>query len=400
MRILFYLPVVTPWWFREIIVPIMRALHNGAAPTELHVMIAPLWRNTGAEANDLLAAADLDAVHWHVIDEGDPDQFRVSGAEVPGLLNLVHAIAPDLTLARSADFAISSQFPGVVRYVMEAAASPFAYQRHYVVLEEEPFAPALVPAWATAQADAYAECLRRVRPLVEQCRPLAAPAVLRATLGLPGDRRVIAVPLQYEHPENYFLLHSRFPDALILLDRLLAEVPGDVVLAVTDHPLNRMYGDQPDHPLYVDRRAVKELIARHPGRIVDCTAWRAADMLAICADAMLNDLSKSWTLSAFFGTPLVNIGARPAAEWLNALADLEALPAALASGPLARADPIEAWRWFGWHLGARLAEPDTLTLDRLVRCVEQRPSEADVARNLAMVIADQQARFAKLKDAA
>ena len=108
MRILFYLPIVTPWWFENIVVPMLRALRGGErAPAELHVMIAPMWRGTGIEAGHLAAAADLADVHWHVVDEGEPDQFRLAGGEVPGLLDRVAAIAPDLTLARSADVAIA-----------------------------------------------------------------------------------------------------------------------------------------------------------------------------------------------------------------------------------------------------------------------------------------------------
>jgi hypothetical protein len=391
MRILFYLPVVTPWWFHHTIVPMMRALHDGPATVELHVMVAPLWRNTGLEAQHLLAAADLEAVHWHVIDEGEPDQFRLAGAEVPGLLDLVTAIAPDLTLARSADFAISRQFPGTVRFITEASAPPYAQNRHLIVIEEQPFAPAVVPAHAIARADVYAECLQRVLPDIEQCPPLDRPAALRRTLGLPHDRPVIAVPLQYEHEENYFLHHAAFPDSLALLERLLAELPDDVVLAVADHPLNRQH---------VDRNAVSAFVTQNPDRMVNCSATRATDMLAICADVMLTDLSKCWMLSAFFGTPLVNIGLQPVADWLNALPTLDALPAALAVQRFARPDPVAARRWFGWHLGARVLDPKAITLDRLIRSVEEQPSDADVAQNLAMAVDDQRARFAKLKHAA
>jgi hypothetical protein len=385
MRILFYLPVVTPWWFREIIVPMLRTLHHGDAAVALHVMVAPLWRNTGLEAGDLLTAADLDtAVHWHIIDAGEPEQFRLKGAAVPGLLDLVTQIDPDVTLARSADFAISQQFPGVVRYVMEGAAPPFGYSPDHVVLEERPFTPAQVPDHAMSLADELAARLRPSWGLVQRRLPAGSRMMLRDRLGIPGDRPVMFVPLQYEHEENFFLHHAGFPDGLALIERLLAQLDESVVLAVVDHPLNRMF-PRSEHAMHVDRRVIDACFAGNAGRIVDCTGPSGAEALAMCADAMIADLSKSWMLGAFNGTPLVNVAPEPTADWLHALPDLAALPATLASGALKGPDADAARRWFGWHIGGRLVAPRALTLNRLLRCIDQRPSEADIAANLEMV---------------
>lgn len=400
MKILFYLPVVTPWWFEAIVVPMLRTLHNGAEPVELHVMVAPLWRNTGLEAEHLLLAGDLTAVHWHVIDEGEPDQFRLAGAEVPGLLDLVAAIDADLTLARSADFAISRQFPGVVRYIMEGGAPPFACDPRWVVIEEHPFTAAAVPIHAIALADACAERLRPGRELVEQCAPAGTRSALRGRLDLPDDRPVIAVPLLYEHEENYFARHAAFPNGPALIEHLLAELGDTAVLAVADHPLNRMYADQPQHRLYVDRRDLDACLARHAGHVVDCTGPRATQTLAICADAMIADISKSWMLAAFHGMSLIDIAPQPAADWLRAVRGLAGLPAALTAGELAPPDRAVAQRWFGWHLGGRFVAPAELTFDRLLRCLEQRPNEADIAGNLAMVLANQRNALARQDEAA
>jgi hypothetical protein len=389
MRILFYLPVVTPWWFREVITPMLRALHRGGGAVELHVMVAPLWRNTGLQPDDLLPAADLDeAVHWHIIDQGEPEQFRLSGAEVPGLLDQVNRIDPDITLARSADFAISRQFPGVVRYIMEGAAPPFGTDPEHVVLDERPFAPAEVPAHAATLADAIAERLRPSRDLVQRRPSAGAPAMLRERLGLPSNRRVVAIPLQYAHEENFFLHHAGFPDGLALIGRLLAKLDESVVLAFVDHPLNRRHS-RPECVLHVDRHTIGAHFAADAERIVDCTGPHGAEALAMCADIMVADLSKSWMLAAFHGTPLVNVAHGPTASWLNAVPGLSALSPALASGTLSGPDASAADRWFAWHIGARLVEPRSLTPDRLLRCIEQRPSEADVADNLAKVEAHQ-----------
>jgi hypothetical protein len=273
MRILFYLPVVTPWWFREVITPMLRALHRGGGAVELHVMVAPLWRNTGLQPDDLLPAADLDeAVHWHIIDQGEPEQFRLSGAEVPGLLDQVNRIDPDITLARSADFAISRQFPGVVRYIMEGAAPPFGTDPEHVVLDERPFAPAEVPAHAATLADAIAERLRPSRDLVQRRPSAGAPAMLRERLGLPSDRRVVAIPLQYAHEENFFLHHAGFPDGLALIGRLLAELDESVVLAFVDHPQALPAGACPARRPSHDRRPFRG--RRGADRGLYRPAWR------------------------------------------------------------------------------------------------------------------------------
>jgi hypothetical protein len=384
LRILFYLPVVTPWWFQEIIVPMLRALHGAAEPVELHVMIAPTWRGTGLEANHLWAASDLTSVQWHVIDEGEPDQFRLAGAEVPGLLDLVAAIDPDVTLARSADIAIARQFPGVVRFIMEGGAPPFASDQRWIVLDEEPFTGSVLPTGMTGLAD---DCARRLRPawdLAARQAPGGTRAALRNLMGLPAGRPVLALPLNYEHPENYFLTLAAYPDGISMIEGLLAAIDDDVVLAVTDHPLNRRH---------VDRGALDAFLAQHAGRVIDCTGKGGTDRLAICADAMLADLGKSWSLAAFNTMPLVDIGRHTLAPWLRAVPGISALNTdRLAAGSLAAADQTDARRWFGWHLGTRIIDPRQLTLGRLERAIAQQASDADIAGNLSMVLAHQLAR--------
>lgn len=361
MKILFYLPVVTPWWFEAIIAPMLRALHGGS--TELHVMVAPSWRNTGLDGADLIQAADLDRIHWHIVDQGEPDLFRTDGAAVPDLLDRVAAIAPDVTLARSADFAIAHHFPGVVRFIMEAGAPPFAADPSWVILDERPFLQSNLPAGETALADICAEALAATSELVTR----HAPQVARAALGLPADRKVLAVPLHYEHEENYFLAHAAYPTGVAMIEGLLASADDDTVLAVSDHPLNR---------LYVDRSALTACLARHAGRVVDCTAVpRATEVLVRCTEAMVVDLSKCWTLAAFHGQPILDIGGHLQADWLR--------------NRFTRPDPAAARRWFGWHWGTRMIAPTDLTPDRLERILARRPSDGDVAGNLARVIARQ-----------
>ncbi|MEM9311236.1 MAG: hypothetical protein AAGA34_07290 [Pseudomonadota bacterium] len=54
MRILFYLPVITPWWFAKIVKPLIATL---AADNEIHVLAPPPWRNTGIGPDEIKLCA-------------------------------------------------------------------------------------------------------------------------------------------------------------------------------------------------------------------------------------------------------------------------------------------------------------------------------------------------------
>lgn len=374
MKILFYLPVVTPWWFDAIIAPMLRGLHGDA---ELHVMVAPLWRNCGVEAEQLAPLADLDGIAWHVIDEGDPADFRIDARKVAGLLDLVAEIAPDLTLARSADFATPALFPGTVRYIMEGAAPPFETDPRWVVLDDRPFRHGLMPDSATGLAEQCADVLE------DAWRNVAAHVAdaaddWRERFGLPAGRPVVAVPLQYEHEENFFLAHAAHPSGIDLVRHLLGRFDEEVVLAITDHPLNKRH---------LDRSGLAAFVAEQGERAWLCTAedtvLGATTLLAAGADAMVIDQSKTWSLAAFCGTPMLRAGTGPIAEWLHA-PPLGAMPTTGARG-LRRPDSAAARRWFGWHLGTRIIDPATLNLDLLVAQVAGQPDPAMVAANLDRV---------------
>ncbi|MDE2404718.1 MAG: hypothetical protein KGM17_08620 [Sphingomonadales bacterium] len=372
MKVLFFLPGVTPWWFDEIIAPMLRALLAGPQRVEAHVVTAKLWRNTGITPENYLGVADLPGVQWHIVDAADPAAFRFAAAKVEGLRELAAGIDPDLVLARSPDLALAELFPGTVRWLMEAAAPPFATDVHWIVLDEQPFHHGFLPAGVDAFAD---DCAARLAPPADAARARLA-GDHRAALGLPADRPVLAVPLHYEHPENLVLVHAAHRDGTGLLAALLDTLDPAILLAVSDHPLNR---------LHVDRAPLDVLAARHPDRIALFTGAGQTDRLAACADAMTSDLSKTWTLGAFLGTPLLNLG-RPMADWLGALPGLTALPARFSRDSLPAADPVAARRWFGWHIGGRLVDPARLDVPQLLRRVAGQPDAADAAQACRLVL--------------
>jgi hypothetical protein len=121
MKILFHLSAVTPWWFETVIAPMLRALHDEA---ELHVIVGPLWQNTALETEHVEPLADLERINWHIVCADDPHRFRMDGQSVDGLLDLAESIAPDITIARSADRVTPGLFPGAVLYITEPGAEP------------------------------------------------------------------------------------------------------------------------------------------------------------------------------------------------------------------------------------------------------------------------------------
>ena len=373
MRILFYLPVVTPWWFSEMIAPMMRALHDEA---EIHVLVGAMWRNTGIDAEHLNPLADLERINWHIVGEEGCEDFRTNGAAVPGLLDLVAEINPDLTLARSADTTTLEQFPGIVRFIMEGEQPPFTILPLCLIIEEKPFALGAMPAEALPLADRCVGAFTEVWDDSERFRRPSLRADWRTVLGVPRNRPVLAVPLPYEHEENFFLMHSRFPTAVDLMRHLLRTVDKDVFLAVSDHPLNRRF---------VDRKELDRLVLDNSERAALCqldgVPGGTSGVLAVHADAVLVELSKSWSLAAHNGTPIVHIDGANPADWLNSTPLSDSRLRQWSANALSAADPVAARRYFSWHLGARVFDPNMITLDRLMQHVSGQVSDAVIDSN-------------------
>jgi hypothetical protein len=378
MIILFYLPVVSPWWFDRIIAPMLRGLHGSA---ELHVIVAPLWRNTGIDGEQLQPLADLDGINWHVVDADDPADFRIDAGHVEGLIELVESIAPDITLARSADFITPTRFPGTLRYIMEGAASPFVTDPTWIVLEEQPFCHGVMPVGIDAMADRAARVMEATW-CIAQAEMEAARIDGPVILDLAHDRPIVAVPLQYEHEENFFLAHAAYPDSIALLRHLFASIDPGVMLAITDHPLNR---------LHINRSAVHRLIEENEDRAVLLTDPKATAILSAYADAMVVDLSKSWSAAAFCGLPMVIPGDIPVADWLHARHEIAGIGPLLKAGKLSRPDTAEARRWFGWHFGTRIIDPASLTLDMLLARIDGTADDATIAANIGALLSLQAA---------
>ncbi len=373
MRILFYLPIADDWWFRQVVTPMLHTLHGQA---ELHVMIAPSWHGVGQEADHLLPFSDLDGIQWHIVDHDDPAAFRLNGASIPGLLDQVHAINPDLTLAISADQPTPLLFPGTVRFIMHGDAAPFDTDKRWVIFEEKLNAFGQMPASAAHIGEQCAQVLSPAWNYAEQLFAIEPPFGWRNQWGLPHDRPILAVPLQSEHEADFLSGNSLLPHALDLLSHLFDALDENIFLAITDHPRNRTH---------LDRRAVDALIATNSHRARLCLSnalpFGATGLFAARADAMLIDMSKSWSLAAFCGTPILRIGTTPIADWVAFSEDFANFPRGLR-----RPDRAAMRSWFGWHLGARVLNPNQFTFDELIARVNGQVTSAMVNSNLQMVL--------------
>jgi hypothetical protein len=370
VKILFYLPVITPWWFENIITPMLRSLYDEA---ELHIIVAPLWNNTGLETRHVAPLVDLDRLNWHIVVPDDDAQFRLDGAAVDGLIDLVRSIDADITIARSADRTTPALFPGIVRHIMEPGALPFHTPHRWYVLEDLPFHHGVMPPSASPSANHAAHLLAPWWDRIEAAFAEPSPGAFRHGLGLPADRPVLAVPLQYEHPENLYGLGSPLQAGVNMLGALLDQLDERIILAVTDHPLNAQH---------LDRAPLHRLAAAQPDRIrlllpSDEQMNPTAPVIR-AADAVLIDRSKCVSLAAFFGTPIIHVGDSMMADWLNAT-PLAQAGRALCERRLAAPDRKAAQQWFGWHIGMRLTRFTDLSLSLLLERIHGTSGETEIA---------------------
>lgn len=354
MKILFYLPVITSWWFDQVVEPLMRRL---VTEHEVHVLAPVPWKGTGIGQRELAAATHLPQVHWHIFDGDSHPSMRTEASERAGIVDFVTSLAPDYVLCRSADCETVRAFPGIVRHLMEGGAAPLSVPQDWVILQEEPFDHGLLPG---LDAAARAELDRLVAPMWKALKDAGQPTpqartAFRRWAELPFDRPVVALPLEYEHEENFFPIHrvGAAPN-----HRLIAEfaqgMDESVFFAVTNHPLNVKH---------VDNGAVEAEIASHgsqmrllPGE--GPNGENTTALLAAHADGMIVGDSKVYAIAAFFGTPMLRRTKFRTGAWLNAYSDQEEFLAAVAAGAARRPDPEMARIWFAFHIANNVLDPN------------------------------------------
>jgi hypothetical protein len=366
MRILFYLPVVTPWWFDTIVEPLIRCL---ARDHEVHVLAPVPWKGTGVGRRELSALHFLPQVRWHIVDGDSHPTMRTEPRDRADIIDFVRSLAPDYVLCRSADCETVRGFPGVVRHMMEGGAAPLAVPNDWLVLQDEPFDHGMMPA---LDVDQYARLDRLVAPIWRRWVGIARPTrqerkSFYKTAGIPSDRPVLLLPLEYEHEENFFPIHrvGAAPNHRLIAE-LAERIDDRFFLAITNHPLNE---------LHVDNTALKVETASHGKRmlLLPGTARDGANMtmaLARYADGMLVGDSKVYSTAGFFGTPLLRRSHFKTGDWLHAYSELDSFLTDVAARTAARPNCETARLWFAFHIANNLLnpnDPDLTAADILAR---------------------------------
>lgn len=364
MRVLFYLPVVTPWWFDNIVEPLLRCLAGSAA---VHVLAPEPWRGTGIGARELARCADLPMIGWTLIGGDAHPSLRTTPVDPARLFADVAAFAPDHVLCRSADLTTPVRFPGRIHYLMEGGVPPFPLPAHWIWLADAPFAHGMMPALDAddlAMLEAWiAEPWDRLRARVPNTRRR------------PGEPLRLCLPLDYEHEENFFLAHRPGPAGNAAFVRAVAATLADgASLTVTNHPLNE---------LYVDRDDLDAAVAELSPRVALAPETRSA---VAASDGVIVADSKAFALAALNDRPLCRLSRFPTAPWVNAYTDPAAMQADLLAGTARRPDPVAAKRWSAWHLANNVFDPQDAGLtaraliDRLERAEDRARWPAAMGR--------------------
>lgn len=380
-RILFYLPTVTPWWFDNIVGHMVRAC---SAVGEVHVMVPPLWRNTGIGPEQLLPFADCPSVNWHIVDGDDHPSMRTSPADPDALVELARSIDPSYVFCRSADLATPARFPGKLRHLVEAGAPPLSTSSSWIILQPDFWNHGAHCDLAEPDRAAIEKLFRatwkQMRDQAEHGMSFRLPRSRALDdMGLPGDRKIIALPLEYEHEEAFTAFHNRFERNVDLIHHLVERIDGEFLLALTDHPLNHKYVD--NSRLHDSIAALGDRVRLVPNP--DAVHEPTEHLIKHC-DGLVVQNTKAIYSGAFFAKPTLRLSNRPSAEWLSVHDGLDAFLLAVRSGEAGVAED-RARLWFGYHVLHEIVDPSTLTGDEILDRVDRPFSRDRLATGLERI---------------
>ncbi|MCD2324457.1 hypothetical protein LQ953_10570 [Sphingomonas sp. IC-56] len=371
-RVLFYLPVVTPWWFDHMISPLIGAL---ATETEVHVVVPPLWRNTGVGPAQVEGCSSIHGVEWHIVNDPDHRSLRTYPADSDGVVEFVQKIAPDYVFCRSADIATPSRFPGKIVHLLESGASPFALPLDGMILQRDFWHHGAMPVLSDEDREsldaAFATTWERMQNRLENEPPFCLPRdqVLKQ-MGLPEGRKIIALPLEYEHEEAFTGFHNRFARNLDLIDHVAEAIDDEFVLAIADHPLNYKH---------VDNRLVHSAIRALGSRaqLVPNAGARylPTTLLIKNCDGLVVQNTKALYAGAFFGKPTLRLSHRPTADWIGVHGEITPFLSDVRAGR-AGASVNQARTWFAFHVMHEVIAPAKIEAAEILDRVE-RPFSRD-----------------------
>ena len=380
MKALFYLPVVTRWWFDAIVEPLIRCM---AKEAEVGILAPAPWTNTGIGPREMQRMADLPDIPWYIMEGPDHPSVRTAPTNPAELIDFVAALAPDVVFCRSADRDTVAHFPGTVRFIMEADAPPFTVPSHRISLRTDLFDHGELPDLTPDQERWLDQAIApQWEALEEKYAPLLArrDTILDAA-GIGPDKPFLLLPLEYEHRENFFLMHrvGACPN-----HELVAEIAEKVTphcpLVLTNHPLNKRHVNNRDLHAAVTALGDDVLLIDD-----DLDGFPPTLALTPHAEAILLGDSKSFTLAAFFGTPILRRSRFASGGWMNVTDDLDLLMDRIGKGPLPRPDREAARRWFAFHFANDAFDPrdPELTAAKLVGRMDRRVDPARWEAGLA-----------------
>ncbi|MET0307241.1 MAG: hypothetical protein ABW023_00915 [Sphingomonas sp.] len=351
MKVLFYLPVVTPWWFDCVIEPLIRTL---ATECEVHVLAPAPWRGTGIGPRELARCVDLPDIRWYSMDGADHPSTRTVPEARTDIVAFVRDLAPDYTLCRSADHETVRAFPGTARLLMEGRLEPFAPPPHWFLFADRSHDYGILPALSQDERDTLA---RLIEPAWTRLHERYAKREgdrtrVFARCGIPDDRRVLLMPLEVESEDNFFDMYrvGARPNHRLVADLAERVGPG-FTLAVTNHPINDKLVDSA--PLIATIAELDNVVLAPPA-IGNLPATLA---LARHADGMILGDSKTYALGAFFGVPMLRRTQFETGAWLNSHSDLDRFLPAVAAGEAVAPSPEDARLWFGFYMANQLLDP-------------------------------------------
>lgn len=378
MKILFYLPLARKWMLENVLEPMIAKL---APVADVHVIMSSAWIDARTANDGFRAIVSHQKVTWHPITltESERDTFDLEGPSAD-LVDLVNAIAPDHCLCRSANASLPHRFPGQVRYIMEASAPPFQIPRHWISLQPQIFDHGIVPNLPSHLQEALVTMISPVWEAIESGRVQDPTWLLRH--GLPDDRKIIALPLEYDHPDNLFQIHRDIRPNADLVARILDHIDGPLFLAVSDHPLNIDLVSEPKLRATISAQSDKAHLLSPLAISGDMTS-----ALTQHADGMIVGNSKSFAAAAFYGKPLLRSSNFATGQWLQAYNDLDQFTADIAADRAKAPARWDAMVWFAHYLATQAFGPrdiDVTSAELLDRIADvQNPNLWD--ENMARV---------------
>lgn len=390
MRILFYLPIVTPFWFENLLPPIIR---RAAREAEVHIIVPLSWKETGILGPQLQRWLDLPQIRWHILDGPDHPSFRIAPEKPQELIDFVQAIDPDYTFCRSADIVTPAQFPGQVRYLMEGDYPPLLgdgrpHSERIMVTDAGILDHGMMPPLDPGQHDWLAA---QMAPLWReyQARHGSFPggaAAYRAAAGLPADRKVLAVPLESESATNFFYeAHCALTQSDQFIADLAARIDDDMMLAVTPHPLWLWQVPEVRDTIAARLQRIatmnpdKVRLVLQPGNPTQLTRW-----LIQYSDGVIVRDSKTLTMGAFHGKPCLRLSSFACGEWMRVYRDIAAFQDDVRSDTARTATLADTLAWFGFHHANQAFLPGDyeqtfrMLLDRVDRPVDPCRWEASL----------------------